>query len=194
MPEQKRPDGARFLFVIAAFVVVIAGMRAASSILVPFLLSAFVAIICAPFLFWLKQRRIPGPAAVAIVIIVVLGIGAFVGALVGSSVKDFSAALPTYQVRLQDQVTAVVRLLDRIGIEVSNQVLLDYFNPGAVMRFVAGTLTKIGSVLTNAFFILLTVAFILLEVASFPVKLRAILGSSNPSLANFDKVISEVKR
>jgi AI-2 transport protein TqsA len=192
--EGKKLDGGRFLFVVAAFVVVVAGMQAAVSILVPFLLSVFVAIICAPFLFWLRQKRIPGLIAVGIVIIVVLGIGASIGVLVGTSVKDFSAALPEYQVRLQDEFTEIISFLNRIGIEVSNQVLLEYFNPGAVMRFVGNSLTTISSGLTNAFFILLTVVFILLEVSSFPVKLRAILGDSHPSLTNFDKVIGEVKR
>ena len=193
MTEGRRLDGARFLFVVAAFVVVIAGMRAAVSILVPFLLSVFVAIICAPFLFWLRQKKIPGLIAVAIVVIVVLGIGASVGVLVGASIRNFTVALPEYQVRLHDQLTEIISLLDRLGIEVSDEVLLDYVNPGAVMRFVGTSLTTISSGLTNAFFILLTVIFILLEVSSFPLKLRAILGDSHPSLINFDKVIGEVK-
>jgi len=194
MTEGRKLDGYRFLFVVAAFVVVVAGMKAAVSILVPFLLSVFVAIICAPFLFWLRQKRIPGLIAVGIVVIVVLGIGASIGVLVGTSVKNFSVALPEYQMRLQDELTQILSFLDRIGIEVSHQTVLEYFNPGAVMRFVGTSLTTISSGLTNAFFILLTVIFILLEVSSFPLKLRAILGDTHPSLANFDKVIGEVKR
>ncbi|MFC1830106.1 hypothetical protein ACFL0O_10895, partial [Thermodesulfobacteriota bacterium] len=37
-------------------VVVIAGMRAAADILVPFLLAGFIAIVSAPLMFWMKRK------------------------------------------------------------------------------------------------------------------------------------------
>jgi len=169
-------------------------MRAAVPIVVPFLLSAFVAIICAPPLFWLQRRGIPTLIALLMVIFAILGIGFLMGALIGASVKDFSAALPQYQARLQVQMTMVLAWLRSLGIEISDRVLLEYFDPGAAMRLVASTLSGLGGVLTNAFLILLTVTFILLEASSFPTKLRAILGSSNSSMASVEKVINNVQR
>ena len=53
------PQGSRILLTMAAFVVVVAGVREARELLVPFLLSAFIAIIAAPPLFYLKHKRIP---------------------------------------------------------------------------------------------------------------------------------------
>jgi predicted PurR-regulated permease PerM len=179
---------------VAAFVIVIAGMRAASSILVPFLLSAFIAIICSPVLFWLRRRGVPSGVAVAIVIVGILGIGFLMGALIGTSVKGFSTALPIYQARLQVQTAALIVWLRGLGIEVSDQFLLEYFDPGAVMRLVASTLTGLGGVLTNAFLILLTVAFILLEASSFPSKISTIIGPSNPSLVHAENVVNNVQR
>ena len=46
----------QFLVIAASFVIVIAGMRAAQSILVPFLLSIFIATISSPLLFWLRRK------------------------------------------------------------------------------------------------------------------------------------------
>jgi predicted PurR-regulated permease PerM len=43
--DTKQSGGARFLFLAAALVIVIAGIRMTSPILVPFFLSAFIAII-----------------------------------------------------------------------------------------------------------------------------------------------------
>ena len=57
--EERTSKAAHFLIVAACFVVVVAGMRAASSILVPFLLSMFIAIICAPPLFWMQRKGVP---------------------------------------------------------------------------------------------------------------------------------------
>ncbi len=44
---------------LAAFVVVVAGIMAAKSILIPFLLASFLAIICAPPLYWLRSKGVP---------------------------------------------------------------------------------------------------------------------------------------
>ena len=41
---------------MAAFIIVVAGMRAAADMLVPFLLSAFIALLSAPPLFWMKKK------------------------------------------------------------------------------------------------------------------------------------------
>ncbi len=177
----------------AAFVIIVAGMRAAEKILVPFLLSAFLAIICAPPLFWLRRKHVPTAIALLIVIAGIMGIGLLMGTLIGASVKDFSVTLPVYQERLQEEIKALLAWFERIGIGISDQALLEYFDPGAAMRLVARTLTRLGGVLTNAFFILITVIFILLEASSFPDKLRAIMGPTNSTLVNFDRIIDDVK-
>ncbi|HRZ07140.1 MAG TPA: pheromone autoinducer 2 transporter, partial [Candidatus Competibacteraceae bacterium] len=45
------------LLVCAALVVILAGIQAASAILVPFLLAMFIAIICNPLIHWLMRWR-----------------------------------------------------------------------------------------------------------------------------------------
>jgi predicted PurR-regulated permease PerM len=190
----KRSRVAQILLTLASVVIVVAGMRAAEKILVPFLLSAFVAIICAPFLSWMRRKGVPTGLSLLIVICGIMGIGLLMVTLLGTSLKDFSASLPAYQVRLQEEARALLAWFERMGLEISDQVLLEYFDPGAVMRLVGRTLTRLGGVLTNAFFILLTVIFMLMEASSFPTKLRAILGPTNPTLANFDTIAHDVKR
>ena len=44
---------------LAAFVIVIAGIMSAKAIVVPFLLASFLAIICAPPVYWLRTRKVP---------------------------------------------------------------------------------------------------------------------------------------
>ncbi|MEQ9209953.1 MAG: hypothetical protein RLN96_08960, partial [Pseudomonadales bacterium] len=59
---------ARFLIVAAAFVIVIAGMRVAAELLVPFMTSIFIAVICMPPIKLLRDKGIPNGLAVAIVV------------------------------------------------------------------------------------------------------------------------------
>src|SRR5690606_3053272 len=93
----------RGLVGIAAFVTVIAGMRAARPVLVPLLVAAFVALVCVPVVNALRRRRFPNGLAVMVVVLgVVAGVGG-VGAFVGSSLAAFVQALPTYEAGLAAQ-------------------------------------------------------------------------------------------
>ncbi|MCU7854462.1 MAG: hypothetical protein KZQ79_02010, partial [Candidatus Thiodiazotropha sp. (ex Lucinoma borealis)] len=65
---QQLTPTSRFLMSAAAFVVVVAGMKAADTLLIPFLLSLFIAVIAAPPLFFLKQRGLPGSLAMILVV------------------------------------------------------------------------------------------------------------------------------
>ena len=60
------------LMALAAVVVIVAGLRAASSLFVPFLLAGFIGLLCAPALFWLRDRGLPTPIAL---VVVLLGVG-----------------------------------------------------------------------------------------------------------------------
>ena len=65
MSEQFNQVGsARIAIVTAAVVIVIAGMREAAAIIVPFLVAIFIAIIGASPVFWLKKRGIPSFLAI----------------------------------------------------------------------------------------------------------------------------------
>jgi predicted PurR-regulated permease PerM len=188
------PSVIRFLVTAACFVVIVAGMRTASSILVPLLLSLFIAKICTPFLFWMQRKRIPNVLAVVVILVAIVGIGWLLVVFVGSSLNSFSRALPLYQERLAAQTAALASWLSSHGMEVSYQVLIDYFDPRKAMGVVASTLTGLRAVLTNIFLILLTVVFILLEASGFPQKLRAALTDPDESLARLSKISESVNR
>ena len=87
---------ARFLVMAAAFVIVIAGMRAAVEIIVPFLLAVFLAIIGTPALFWLKARGIGTVFAILIVSLTIMLAGFMFGTIMATSIADFTNDLPRY--------------------------------------------------------------------------------------------------
>ena len=182
------------LVTLAALVIVIAGLKTAQPLLVPFLLAFFISIICAGPFHWLQQHKVPSVLALLMVISVVMLGGLLVLTLVGTSVNDFTKELPVYQEKLRSQTLALFDLLNRFGIHPSRQVLLEHFDPGAIMQSAASMLATAGGVLTNSFLILLTVIFILFEAAGMPNKLRAALPDADSSLASFDKFINGVKQ
>src|SRR5687768_151645 len=100
MPETTISAPLRILIGLAAFVLIISGMKAAAELLVPFLLAAFIAIIAAPAIFWLENRKLPAWLAIIIVVLSVLLVLVLIGTLIGTSVNDFTQQLPDYQLRL----------------------------------------------------------------------------------------------
>lgn len=183
-----------FLMPLAALVIIIAGAKAASPLLVPFLLAIFIAIICSGPFHWLQQRKVPATLALLMVIGAMLLAGLLVVTLIGTSVNDFTQSLPIYQEKLRSQTLLLIGYLDNFGIKISREILLEHFDPGAVMQSAASMLATAGGVLTNSFLILLTVIFILFEAAGMPAKLQAALPDAESSLESFEKFVNGVRQ
>ncbi len=183
----------QIIITIAAIVIVVAGMRASTDILVPFLLAIFISVISATPLFWLQRKGLPTWLALITVILGILIVGFLMAWLVGSSVKDFSNNLPVYEEKLTLQTAAIIAWVGKLGIDISDLGITEIFNPGAAMKLVASMLNSLGSLLTNGFLILMTAIFILLEATSIPAKLRMILGDHESTLEPFDKFVNNVK-
>ncbi|MGD0338269.1 MAG: AI-2E family transporter [Bacteroidota bacterium] len=195
MAGQSNPFGkTRFLVAAAALVIIIYGINQAQSVVALFLVSVFLALIGTPPVLWLERKRVPSFVAVMIVMAGMITLLLIIGGVVGASLSTFSDALPFYQKRLHEQVLALKVLLTSKGIVITDTVLLEYLNPGAVMSLTAGLLTGIGSALSNIVLILLTVTFILLEASSFPIKLRSILGDPKRAFPQFTKFVNDIKR
>lgn len=189
---QSRP--VQILLILAAFVVVVAGMRAAESILVPFFLAAFLAIVFSPALNWLIAKKIPTVLSLVIVIVAILIIGMIVAAVVGSSITDFMDNLPMYQQRLQTMSGSFITWFEKHGAKFSDESLVDSFNLGSVMNMVGKLLSGLGNMVANAFLIILTVIFLLLEASFLPEKLKAAFGDPDSGFPRIKEWIDSVKR
>jgi predicted PurR-regulated permease PerM len=167
----------------AAFVVVIAGMRAAAGMLVPFFLALFIAVLCTGPLDFLRKIGLPRWLAVTIVVLGLLGIGTAVGTLLGSSIFDFTRGLPLYQRRLETEIQALLGWVRSFGYDVSGDFVMRYFELGKILDLVGIILTALRGVLTNTVLILITIIFILIEASGVPIKLRAALGEAEGASA-----------
>lgn len=179
---------------MAAFVVVVAGMKAADTLLIPFLLSLFIAVISAPPLFYLKGKGVPGGLAMILVVGMIIVTGVLMAWLVGGSLDDFTNNLPKYQESLKLQSTNFVTWLSTLGIELNVQTITTYFNPAKAMAMAGKLMGGLGNVLTQAFLILITVIFMLLEANAFQTKLKNHAESPERSLARVEAITSSIKQ
>jgi AI-2 transport protein TqsA len=197
MPERKHNDvtgGTRFLVIAAALVIIFYGVYQAQSVVSLFLVSVFLTLLGTPLVLWLERKRIHTLLAVTIVMAGMITLLVIIGGIVGTSLNTFSESLPYYQKNLHEQILALKAALATRGIVITDKVLLDYLNPGAVMNLTADLLSGMGSVLSNILLILLTVAFILLEASSFPTKLRSVLGDPQRAFPQVTRFVNDIKR
>ncbi len=163
----------------AAIVILIAGMRMAESLLVPFLLSIFIALVLSPVMNWLRDKGVPSGIAIGLVVLVIVLANWLLGLLVGSSISDFRQNLPEYEERLYALGKSTAEWISARGIQLDPEVLKKNFDPSIFMQLAGNTMSSFGNVMTNAFLILLTVIFILAEEDKFTDKLKRIRTDSD---------------
>ncbi len=159
----------------AAFIVIVAGIQAASAIVIPFLLAISIVSVCAPLLLWLLRRGVPNGLAVLIIVFGLLIAAIMLTVFAGRSLTALARQLPSYQERLAGIITHLITWLNSHGlnIEMDNILVADYFSPGRVMSLITYGLSVLRVLITNMFLILLFVLFILLEITTFAEKLQA---------------------
>jgi AI-2 transport protein TqsA len=185
--------GARFLFIAASAVVVVAGLRAAAPILLPFFLALFLAILSLPIMYWLQRRRVPTPLAILLAVLVDLAIFGVIILLAMQSVADFQERLPQYARRFQNLYSSWIESVQDMGIPAGELLSAEIISVSAILDLAGGTLTRIASILSNAFIVGLIMVFMLAEASIFPEKFRAVLGRNGGDLSRFAKITGEVQ-
>jgi predicted PurR-regulated permease PerM len=195
IPMQANTPGARFLLMGASFVIVVAGLREGTSILLPFALALFLAVMSMPLMFWFQLRRVPAPLAILLTMLVM---GALFGALImlgTQAVADLQDQIPGYTTRIRTLYDSwVVSLSVWSGIQLDQYRLLDLIDPGAAATWFAATATRVVGFLGNMFLVLLIMAFVLGEAMVFPFKFRAIVGPREGERRRVTKTVTDDRR
>lgn len=184
----------RALSTAASLVIVLAGLKAAEELLVPLVFAVFLAVLTAPAVIWLEQKKSPPWLAVSCVLLLLLAVFVGLGTILGGSVNAFVAAVPRYQLKLNELLERYTSTLEAFGYTVSQESLQQMLNPAAFMTLVGDLMSQLASLLSNTALIVLTMVFILLEVATLPRKLRRALGDPFADLSRYAGLVQELKR
>ncbi|HEX6558693.1 MAG TPA: AI-2E family transporter, partial [Longimicrobiales bacterium] len=148
-----------FLLGGAAIVVLTAGLRAASGLLNPVLLAAFLAVLFQPVTKRLRNR-VAGGLAVTLVVLAVVLIGLALVGFVGVSLRQLAGEIPTYRTQFESIATSVTHSLERRGIDAAGYI--DQAIRGAeVGRIVLNVTGAVASAFGNGVLTLFIFAFML---------------------------------
>jgi AI-2 transport protein TqsA len=187
------PSALRVVLLIAGLMIIVAGLRAAASWLVPLALALFVAVISLPVLSWFRARGIPGALAVLLVLLVDSLVLIVLGMIVVQSAGEVRDALPAYILRFEDLQAAILARLHGWGVEVDTIAYDELFQSERIIGVSTALLRGLTDAVSAFVLVLLFLIFLLIEAARFPAKLRAAMGDPSFDLKHYGRILQEVQ-
>lgn len=176
------------LLIAAALIILLAGIKAAAALLVPFLLSVFVALIAAVPLSWLIRKGLHRNLASLLSLILVIAVIVTIGTVISKSLGEFNnnELLVHYGERLGLIFSTSLNWFDQRGLAFGREHLEEMFNPSAFFTQIGSLFGTLASALSDGFFILLLAIFLLLEATHIPDKMK-LLNLNEGAQALFSK-------
>ena len=171
--------GVRIVVSLAAAVVVIAGMRAAASLIVPLVAAVFLAVVCMPAVGALMRRGVKAWLAVTIVVLTLVVASVVAGGVATQAILSFTQQMPEYQTTLQSRLSEAQSYLERIGVPRERSQLGAMFDPNLLLSWFGTGLGAALGILRDGFFVLVMACFLLAEAPAMTARVRDALGDDD---------------
>ncbi len=170
------------LISLASLVVIVAGLKATSSLLSPILLSVFIVLVTSPIMAWMKGKGVPGWLAYMLLLLGVIAVGLFSLFFFAVSLNQLSQELPNYTSRLETQLTGLTQWLKQQGVTSEDIQSLEWFQPDRLLRLVFTLLSALLGTVSNVGLTLLVYIYMLASAPNISVQLRRGLVGNMPML------------
>jgi AI-2 transport protein TqsA len=166
------------LITLAAVIIILAGIQAASPVLGPFILSVYLTLILGTLLHWFEKKGLSTRSALIVTLIVFFFIIAvFMGMIAGSFIQAMSD-LPGYLEKFESDLELASPFLISIGIDPATLTF-----PNLIQMFsteIRGLMNNLWEIASPLVLVFLTTLFLLFEAKGFSQKLQAIIGKIRP--------------
>ena len=191
---EKHASLVKALVACAAIVIILAGIKAASEIVVPFLLSLFIAIICSPSLNYLTKKKVPYGLSIGLLLALILIVFFFLFGLINSTIQEFSQSIPQYRQLLGERVNSLVALSQslKIPLDISEKSIMEHFDPSVIMNFVRRVFLSFSGVVTNIFVLVLVIIFMLLEAPYAKHKFAVVFSSDSKEISQQERYLDRI--
>ena len=196
--RRSRNRGTRALLAAASAVVVIAGLKAASPVILPLLLALFLTFVSLPGLRWLMRRGLRPAFAVLVTVLFVFALLSGLGLLIRGTIAEFTQVAPGYTEVLVAKVRSWQEALELRNIRVSDWFSLEpvdaQFLVDMAGGILGGTVRGLASAVSYILLVVLTMIFMLFEAVNFPAKLEAALGKGSQLHHYIDAIGPQIVR
>ena len=175
-----------YFFYFASFVVIIAGIKIASQVVVILFLAIFISSIFSTLLKVFQKRRIPKIFSYFIILLIVIIIGLMLAYVIIISLKDFISNLPFYEEKFKTTILNLIHYAQDAGFQMDKTKIMETLNFGSFFGFTTNIIGSIGTFLSKFLLVVIGVAFILAESKSFQTKLKVIFRNNAKKLEHFN--------
>ena len=183
-----------YFFYFATSIIIIAGIKAASEIVIILFLAIFIASIISTLINFLEKKHIPKFISYLFVIGGFILVSLLLSYIVNISLKDFLSNLPEYQKQLQTVVVKGATIVESYGYEVDRGTLLEALNLNSFFGITTNLIGSIGTFLSKFLLLIIGIAFILAESKSFERKIRIIFEKDHKKLEHFHLFSSNIQK
>lgn len=171
------------LISLACIIIILAGIKAANAVIVPFLLATFIAIIISPLIDALEKIKIPRAISFILVTLCFIIVLSVIGNIAVKTMLDFLAQLPEFVKKFE---SLLVSWSDKIHSTEFSQfinfdpTLIGNMDTSGIVATTSSIVKRTGGIMGMWALILLLVAFMLFETSVMKDKV-AYMDKKNPS-------------
>lgn len=175
-----------YFFYFASFVVIIAGVKVASEVVVIIFLAIFISSIFSSLLKVLQRKHIPKILSYFFIFLIVVLIGLMLAYVINISLKDFLTNLPVYEEKFKALVLDSIYFASTYGLEIDKTKIMETLNFSSFFGVTTNVIGGISTFLSKLLLVVIGVAFILAESKSFQTKLKVIFRNNAKKLEHFN--------
>lgn len=196
---EKTYNNSKFITIVASIFLITLSvfiLKTLQDILLPFFIAVIIAFMFEPLYAWLKNKKVPGWAAIVIIVLIILLISNISSIFIMATVGPFQEALPAYEEKFNELVNNIFSMVGSWGIDVQGlKSTLDpntYMQNGTVTGIVTGLFSSLLGILGDFVFILIYVVFLLSEMGS--IKQRILVAFSPERAGKISSLIGDIFR
>jgi AI-2 transport protein TqsA len=134
----------------------------ARSLFVPFVMAIFLLYMLNPLITIFENRGMPSGMAGVLTLIIVSGILATLGQVIGTSVQEFALNYPLYEPRIKELTDSIIGIIPGAAdFSDPSSSVLTAFDGSSIPALIAALVGSIGGFASEALLVLLILAFML---------------------------------
>lgn len=175
-----------YFFYFTSFIIIIAGIKMASQIVVILFLAIFISSIFSTLLKVFQKKHVPKIFSYFIILIIIVAISLMLIYVINISLKDFITNFPIYEEKFKSTLLKLLHYAQDSGFDIDKAKIIETLSFGSFFGFTTNILGSIGTFLSKFLLVIIGVAFILAESKSFQTKLKVIFRNDIKKLEHFN--------
>jgi len=169
----------RALGIIASIAIIVFSfflLKELKVILVPFFIALIITFIFEPLYNFLKGKKVPGFAAIIIILLIIVLISNITSVFIVTSINTFSAQLPAYEQKFRALTLSIISSLNLSDEDIRNfnesLRIKNLLMEGSITSALTGIFSSVLGIFGDFVLILIYIVFLLTEMGSIRERIR----------------------